>query len=387
MKTKKILRRTALGVVSLALVFGCQSLEEEQPLTQNDMGGGGTDVVLASVLAIEYDLANDNYYAVGASPSGDIDVYYGSQGAGWTKLQENRDIDNRYSPTEFKGIAFGANTGKFGNNIALGYGNKDGMGTSINGRLFSDKPYFGDGRPEQIGTLVEVLTIEYDGDNDNYIAVGVGPEGSIDVYVGYHKAWTKLQENRDIDNRYSPSQFVGIAFGGQGGNFGIGIGNIPNYTIGFRQTAPRATSINCREFYDKPYFGDGRPEAIEDGDEYLVRAFAVQYNAANDKYVVVGEGKNGDIDVFVGTHKNWTKLQENRDIDNRYSANEFVDFSIGGDGALQFGVAVGNKILDVNPLNGANNVDLQQRGTSINARLFSGNPYFGDGAPRIIGVE
>ncbi|WP_373398694.1 hypothetical protein V8V91_03075 [Algoriphagus halophilus] len=374
--------------MALGLMYGCQNLEEEQPLTQNDLGGGGSDEVLSSVLAVEYDLANNNYYAVGESESGDLDVYFGSQGSGWTKLQENRDIDNRYSPSEFKGIAFGANTGKFGNNIALAYGNQNGEGTSINGRLFSEKPYFGDGSPRQIGTLVEVLTIEYDADNDNYIAVGVGPEGQIDVYVGYHNNWSKLQENRDIDNRFNPSQFVGVAFGGQGGNFGIGIGNIENYTIGFRQTAPRATSINCREFYNKPYFGDGKPSAIEDANgNYLQEAYAVQYNASSDNYVVVGLGMNGDIDVFVGTHKNWSKLAENRDIDNRYSPSEFVDFSIGGEGTLQYGVAVGNKILDVNPINGSSNVDLRQRGTVINARLFSGNPYFGDGAPRVIGLE
>ncbi|MEP0713002.1 MAG: hypothetical protein ABJC55_13875, partial [Algoriphagus sp.] len=85
----------------------------------------------------------------------------------------------------------------------------------------------------------------------------------IDVYVGNHKNWTKLAENRDIDNRYSTSQFSDFAIGGEGAlQYGVAVGNIQDFTVGFRTTEPRGTSINARVFYGNPYFGDGKPEPI-----------------------------------------------------------------------------------------------------------------------------
>lgn len=115
----------------------------------------------------------------------------------------------------------------------------------------------------------------------------------------------------------------------------------------------------------------------------LESVLSIDYDVQNNIYVVVGKSPEGDIDVYTGQHNDWTKLQENRDIDNRYSPSEFLDFSI-GDGDAMYGVAVGNKVVDVDPRPGSANVDLQQRGTSINAREFYGKPFFGDGAPRVI---
>ena len=340
--------------------------------TETGLGGGGSDNFLESVLSIDYDKDNDNYYVVGVK-DGQIDVYYG-ENKSWTKLQENRDIDNRYSPSQFVDFALGAEPGEAMFGVAVG--NKDGQGTSINAREFSSKPYFGDGRPEAIGTLTSVLSIDYDADNNQYVVVGKGPDGKIDVYYGEHKSWTKLQENRDIDNRYSASQFVDFSLGGAGSKFGVAIGNVSNYKVGWRQYEPRATSINCREFYSKPWFGDGKPKAIGT----LVEAYAVEYDADNDNYYVVGKGPNGDIDVWYGTHGSWTQLQENRDIDNRYSPSEFVDFSLGTEpGEAMFGVVVGNKENFTIAFR-----ETAPRGTSINAREFSNKPYFGDGKPEVI---
>ncbi|MEP0710560.1 MAG: hypothetical protein ABJC55_01420, partial [Algoriphagus sp.] len=280
-------RKSIMATLAIASVaFSCQDLAEETPIS-NDLGGGGSDTELTSVASVSYDFINDIYVAVGTSKSGDIDVYTGSQAAGWEKLAENRDIDNRYSPSEFVSLAFGSAEAGYG----LAVGNKDGKGTSINARVFYDKPYFGDGAPKQIGSLTEVLSVEYDQTNDKFIAVGKNASGSIDVYVGYHNNWTQLQENRDIDNRYSPEQFVGVSFGAADGAYGVAIGNVADFKIGFRQTAPRATSINARSFYNNPWFGDGKPEAIGDLEE----AYAVEYNPSNDNFVVVGRGPGGDI--------------------------------------------------------------------------------------------
>jgi hypothetical protein len=50
---------------------------------------------------------------------------------------------------EFVDFSLGAEPGESMFGVAVG--NKDGNGTSINVREFSDKPYFGDGKPEVIG--------------------------------------------------------------------------------------------------------------------------------------------------------------------------------------------------------------------------------------------
>ena len=224
---------------------------------------------------------------------------------------------------------------------------------------------------EGSSVLESVLSVDYDVQNDIYVAVGQSPEGDIDVYTGEHKNWTKLQENRDIDNRYSAGQFVDFAIGDGDAMYGVAVGNIADFQIGFRQTAPRCTSINAREFFDKPYFGDGQPEAIGN----MEQCFSVDYDVQNNIYVVVGV-TGGQIDVYTGQNGNWTQLQENRDIDNRYTPAEFVDFAI-GDGDAMYGVAVGNN------QDGAGNADVGC--TSINARETSNKPYFGDGAPTAIG--
>ena len=222
--------------------------------------------VLESVLAIDYDVQNNIYVAVGQSPEGDIDVYTGQHNS-WTKLQENRDIDNRYNPTQFIDFSIGDGDAMYGvavGNIAdftVGPRQTAPRCTSINAREFSNKPYFGDGRPEAIGDMEQCLSIDYDAQNNIYIVVGV-TNGQIDVYTGEHDNWTKLQENRDIDNRYSPSQFVDFSIGDGDAMYGVVVGNVADYKIGFRQYAPRGTSINAREFYNKPYFGDGKPEII-----------------------------------------------------------------------------------------------------------------------------
>ncbi len=358
-----------------AFLIGFTSCQKEDftPVVEEEtaLGGGGaaTDV-LESALAVAYDPQYDNYYVVGET-AGQIDVFYGYQN-NWTKLQENRDIDNRYAPGEFVDFSIGLFTGKWGNNYAIAVGNKNGQGTSINGRGFSDKPYFGDGAPKPIGALTEVLAVDYDQDNDIFIVVGKGPGGAIDVYHGYHDNWAQLQENRDIDNRYAPTEFVDFAIGLPTGKFGN------NYGIAVGNKNGQATSINCREFYDKPWFGDGNPQAIGD----LVEVLSVDYDQDNDLFVVVGKGPGGDIDVYHGYHNDWTKLQENRDIDNRYSANDFVGFAIGlptGKFGNNYGIAVGN---DDDYKIGWRTY--APRATSINCREFYDKPWFGDGKPAAI---
>lgn len=361
---------TAIGLATLGFV-SCEkeNLTVEENLTATKVQVETGSASLESVLSVDYDKENDNYYVVGVN-GGAIDVFYGGHRS-WSKLQENRDIDNRYTPDQFVDFALGAEPGEAMFGVAVG--NMDGQGTSINAREFSEKPYFGDGRPEQIGNLESVLSIDYDADNNQYVVVGVA-NGKIDVYIGEHKNWTKLQENRDIDNRFSPSKFVDFALGGVGPKFGVAIGNDPSYKVGFRKYEARAVSINCREFYNKPWFGDGKPRAIGT----LVRAFSVEYDAINGNYYVVGEGPNGDIDVWFGTHNNWTQLQENRDIDNRFSPTEFVDFAFGGT-ETKFGVVVGN-----NPDFQTGFRQTAPRGVSINCREFSDKAWFGDGKPEAI---
>ena len=237
--------------------------------------------------------------------------------------------------------------------------------------------------------LERVLASEYDANNDNFYVVGVSPEGDIDVYYGYNKNWSKLQENRDIDNRYAPDEFVDFAIGGEPDEamFAVVVGNKivdvnPLNGSANVDLQPRCTSINGREFSDKPYFGDGQPQVVADD---LETCLSLDYDADNNIYVLVGKNTSGEIDVYWGQHGAWNKLQENRDIDNRYAPDEFVDFSIGAEaGEAMYGVAVGNKIVDINPLNGSSNVDLQPRCTSINAREFSDKPYFGDGSPKVV---
>ncbi|MEM8903149.1 MAG: hypothetical protein AAGF02_05560 [Actinomycetota bacterium] len=232
--------------------------------------------------------------------------------------------------------------------------------------------------------LVEALDVEYDAQHGVSYVVGANAAGEIDVYYGANRSWTKLAENRDIDNRYSPAEFDGIAFGGTGARFGVAVGTVvldvnPLNGSSNVDLQPRCTSINAREFSDKPYFGDGRPQVVADT---LAECLDVEYDAANDLYVLVGVSTTGEIDVYHGDNSGWTKLQENRDIDNRFAAGEFVDMALGADPYA--GIVVGNRIVDVNPLNGSNNVDLQQRCAYTNARNFSGKPYFGDFTPRVL---
>ncbi|MEM6429193.1 MAG: hypothetical protein AAF708_08135 [Deinococcota bacterium] len=337
---------------------------------------------LETVLAVEYDSVNDIFVTVGTSLEGDIDVYIGENND-WRELQENRDIDNRYTPEQFVDFALGDGDAMYGvvigdiSDYRIGFRQYAPRCTSINARVFSNKPWFGDGRPEAVGDLVSCLAIDYDVTNDIFVVVGKNVSGQIDVYTGEHNNWNKLQENRDIDNRYSPEQFTDFAIGDGEAMYGVAIGTIDDYKIGFRQFAPRCTSINARAFSNKPWFGDGKPEAIGD----LVACLGVSYDYRNDIFVVVGENASGQIDVYIGEHNDWNKLQENRDIDNRYTPEEFVDFALGErvNPSDNYGVVVGN--IDDYKIGFRK---YAPRGTSINARSFSNKPWFGDGRPRAI---
>lgn len=240
-------------------------------------------------------------------------------------------------------------------------------------------PAGADGEP-----LVAALDVEYDHAHGVSYVVGVNESGEIDVYYGANRNWSKLAENRDIDNRYSPDEFVGIALGGEHPRFGVGVGTVvvdvnPLNGSNNVDLQPRCTSINAREFSDKAYFGDGRPTVVADT---LAECLDVEYDAANDLYVLVGVNTSGEIDVYHGFHDDWTKLADNRDIGGRFAADEFVDMALGAD--PYSGIVVGNRVVDVNPLNGSANVDLQQRCVYTNARSFSGKPWFGDYTPQVI---
>ncbi|MEM6429194.1 MAG: hypothetical protein AAF708_08140 [Deinococcota bacterium] len=374
--------RISLSVLLIALLLAaCSQPEDVAELNELETMAADS-VALETVLATDYDSVNDIFVTVGTSPEGDIDVYTGENGS-WSKLQENRDIDNRYSPEQFIDFALGDGDAMYGvvigdiSDYKIGFRQYAPRCTSINARVFSNKPWFGDGRPRAIGDMVSCLAVDYDVINDIFVVVGENASGQIDVYTGENGDWRKLQENRDIDNRYSPEQFVDFAIGDGDAMYGVAIGTIDDYKIGFRQYAPRCTSINARVFSNKPWFGDGRPGAVGD----LTRCLAVDYDAVNNIFVVVGENASGQIDVYTGENGNWSKLQENRDIDNRYSPEQFVDFALGerGDPSANYGVVVGN-ISDFT-------IGFRQtapRGTSINARSFSGKPWFGDGRPAAI---
>ena len=372
-------QRISLLVLLTALLLAACSQPEDFAELDELKTMANDPVALEAVLATDYDSVNDLFVVVGTSSEGDIDVYTGEHD-NWSKLQENRDIDNRYNPTQFVDFAIGDGDAMYGvvigdiSDYKTGFRQYAPRCTSINARAFYNKPWFGDGRPKAVGDLVKCLAVDYDVTNDIFVVVGENASGAIDVYTGEHDNWSKLQENRDIDNRYNPTQFVDFAIGDGDAMYGVVIGNISDYKTGFRQYAPRCTSINARAFYNKPWFGNGRPRAIGD----LVACLSISYDYLNNIFVVVGVNSDGAIDVYTGVNNDWNKLQENRDIDNRYSPEQFVDFAI-GDGDAMHGVAVGN-ISD-------HNIGFRQtapRGTSINVRSFYSKPWFGDSRPKAI---
>eukprot|EP00730_Choanoeca_flexa_P009181 TRINITY_DN12602_c0_g3_i2.p1 TRINITY_DN12602_c0_g3~~TRINITY_DN12602_c0_g3_i2.p1 ORF type:complete len:1211 (+),score=199.32 TRINITY_DN12602_c0_g3_i2:245-3877(+) len=107
------------------------------------------------------------------------------------------------------------------------------------------------------------LDVSYDVEHDKLIVVTSQSNNKIDVYIGNPGSWSKLQDNRDMGKRYNANTFVGAAIGTRASEeFGAVVGNDPEFKIGWRKYAPRATSINVREFSDNPWFGDGKPEAI-----------------------------------------------------------------------------------------------------------------------------
>jgi len=373
--------------IAVAVAFGFTACQDDltDVTEETALGGGGEDMVLESVLSIDYDKDNDNYYVVGVSPSGDIDVYYGADKS-WTKLQENRDIDNRYSPSQFVDFALGAEPGEamFGvavgniEDYKIGFRQYAPRATSINTREFSDKPWFGDGKPEAIGNLEKAIKIEYDQTNNDYYVIGKGSgeDKALEVWYGQHDNWTELEGN--------PSEWLNKRFGTEGPadskfvDFAVGDGDSDHYgvVVGIFNGEVSSTRIDNRN--GKLFFTASRPRSIGS----LTDVKSIDYDTENNIFVVVGEGPDG-IDVYYGKHNDWTKLQENRDIDNLYSYDEFVDFAI-GDGDTMYGVAIGNKIFDVDKRPGSSNKDFQQRGTSINAREFYNKPWFGDGSPEII---
>ncbi len=362
-------RLAALTIAGGFVLAGCDSVEPAGAdlATSDEAVAASATSDDSRALAIDYDADNQNYYAVIVSASGELDTYYGTDES-WTKLQENRDT-GWYDAGSFVDFAIGGSDAPdFGVMIGQGSGagNSDAGCTSSSAREFSDKAFFGNQAPKQVGDLETCLSIDYDADNGNYYVVGTTASGELDTYYGTDESWTKLQENRDT-GWYDAGSFVDFAIGGSDApDFGVMIGQ----GSGAGNSDAGCTSSSAREFSDKAFFGNQAPKQVGD----LETCLSIDYDADNGNYYVVGTTASGELDTYYGTDESWTKLQENRDT-GWYDAGSFVDFAIGGSDAPDFGVMIGQG-------SGAGNSD--SGATSSSAREFSDKAFFGNQAPKSI---
>ena len=339
----KILKRTFLVALG-AIVLGFPACQQEEVLDEIDattLGGGGT-TGLKSVLAVEYDQKFNQFVVVGEGQDGTLDAYIGDKD-NFTKLADNRDFSGWISVSNFQDFAVGIDAeGKLD---ILGV-MKDGRGST--GREFSGKPWLGDNQ-FKIGDLTSCLSVEYDQKYHRFVVVGIGPDGTLDAYIGDKGNFSKLANNRDFNKWIGASNFQ---------DFAVGIGADGKLDIlGIMKDGRGSTG---REFSGKPWLGDNQ---FKIGD--LTSCLAVEYDQKYHRFVVVGIGPDGTLDAYIGDKGNFTQLPDNRDFSKWIGASNFQDFSIGIE---DDGTSEGK--LDI--------LGVMKDGRGSTGREFSGKPWLGD---------
>ncbi|MEM6397188.1 MAG: hypothetical protein AAF741_12635 [Bacteroidota bacterium] len=284
-----MLKSSYLLLALCAGLFLFQSCGEELVEPQQDenteIDFREADGGLETFISAEYDIANGYYVVSGISKSGDLDTYYGTT-RNWTRQRDNRDvsqINGAYVATVF------ADDGTFTNFSIF-----NGEVTSNGGFTFSGAPRSNSGGAK-VGDLVQFIDADYDSQNGYYVVSGKDASGEVDTYYGSTRNWTQQREDRDVS--VAKGSYRGTAFADDGTftNFSISNGEV-NSNGGFTFSgAPRSNSGGAR-------IGD------------LVEFIDADYDAANGYYVVSGKDASGEVDTYYGETRNWTKVQENRDV-------------------------------------------------------------------------
>ncbi|MEM6264827.1 MAG: hypothetical protein AAGI38_20105 [Bacteroidota bacterium] len=168
--------------------------------------GGAKVGDLVEFIDADYDAANGYYVVSGKNASGGVDTYYGRTRE-WTKQRDNRDVSA--TKGTYIATAFG-DDGNFQN-----FSIHNGKLNSNGGYTFSGAPRSNSGGAK-VGTLVELLSAEYDRANGYYVVSGKNASGGVDTYYGRTRNWTKQRDNRDVSQ--INGQYITTAFG-EGGNF------------------------------------------------------------------------------------------------------------------------------------------------------------------------
>ncbi|MEM6878021.1 MAG: hypothetical protein AAF544_05660 [Bacteroidota bacterium] len=269
-------------------LFLLQSCGEDivEPQEENtEIDFRSDDGGLTEFISAEYDVANGYYVVSGRSQSGDLDTYYGTT-RNWTRQRDNRDvsqINGTYVATTF------ADDGTFTNFSIF-----NGEVTSNGGFTFSGAPRSNSGGAK-VGDLVEFIDADYDSQNGYYVVSGRNASGGVDTYYGSTRNWTKQQDNRDVSQIKGAYRGTAFADDGTFQNFSIFNGEVTSNGGFTFSGAPRSNSGGAK-------VGD------------LVEFIDADYDAANGYYVVSGRDASGEVDTYYGTTRDWTQVQENRDV-------------------------------------------------------------------------
>jgi hypothetical protein len=308
----------SMGLLVLSLgLFSCEK-EAFAPEEVVDSAGEEVDfrssTGLTEALAVEWNEMGKYFVVVGVGPNGDLDAYYGNKG-NFTKIPDGNDLDVKYSASGFAGFAMG----RFAGNKQLITMTAGKDGTVVFGRQNGAGVILNDARgPEKVGDLDEILAIEWDPKFYTWVVVG-RKGGELDAYLGTQAAWwkyptwKKLKDNRDFN------KWLGLSFV----DFAIGIGADGNLDI--LGVSSNGSGSTGREFYSKPWLGDN---IFQIGS--LKTCLAVEWDAENKRFVVIGEGPDGTLDAYAGDKDNFCKLQNNQDFQKWIGGPaNFADFALG----------------------------------------------------------
>jgi hypothetical protein len=315
-------KTSILGLMAiLAIAFACSKQELGTPTDSAgvNISKDAATAGLAEVLAVEWNEKDKNFVVIGLDGNGNLDAYFGNKG-NFTKIQDGSDLESKFSGSEFAGFAMGRFNGKqlvtmsVGKNGTVVYGRQDkNVGLILNDRR----------KPQQVGTLDEILAIEWNPKHNQWVVVGIDyedPNGKLDAYFGVQETWTKfptwtkLKDNRDFGNWIGKNNFQDFAIGiGMDGRLDI---------LGVMKDGRGSTG---REFSNKPWMGDNQFQI-----ETLVSCLAVDWDDENKRFVVIGEGPDGKLDAYAGDKGNWCKLQNNQDFQKWIGGpSNFADFALG----------------------------------------------------------
>ena len=273
-----------------------------------------TDAPSAQELVdIDYDVANDYYVVNLRDRDGRVYTYYGNQKT-YTMQREDRDVNSAKGDFLAQAIA---NDGTY-QVVSLFQGAINTNG----GYTFSGAPRTNSGGAK-VGDLVEFIDIDYDSANEYYVISGRDASGAVRAYYGKTRNWTEVREDRNFE--VAMGDYLAAAFDGAGNHLVI-------------------STFQGKVVANRGYTFSGAPRTNSGGANVgdLVEFLNVDYDSANDYYLVTGRNAAGEIISYYGNQRDWTQVNDKRDVTQAWGDYQATAYA--NDGTFTTATILQNKV-------------------------------------------